>query len=57
MMPRPGNAGSTTVAEHITVLTEALAQIPRAYPRKILIRIDGAGAAQLDAYLTLLDQT
>ena len=45
MMLRPGNAGSNTVAEHITVLTDALAQLPRAYRRRILIRLDGAGAS------------
>ena len=45
MMLRPGNAGSNTVAEHVTVLTDALSQIPRAYRRKILIRLDGAGAS------------
>ena len=46
---RPGNAGSNTAADHITVLREALRQLPDhragARPgRKILIRVDGAGA-------------
>ncbi len=46
---RPGNAGSNTAADHITVLREALAQLPghRAGTRpgrKTLVRIDGAGA-------------
>ena len=45
MMLRPGNAGSNTVAEHIAVLGDALAQIPRGYRRRILVRIDGAGAS------------
>jgi Transposase DDE domain group 1 len=45
---RPGNAGSNTAADHITVLREALAQLPGHRPgtrpgRKILIRIDSAG--------------
>jgi hypothetical protein len=41
---RPGNAGANTVADHITVLTDALAQIPGSSAAKILIRVDGAGA-------------
>jgi hypothetical protein len=46
---RPGNAGSNTAADHVTVLRNALAQLPgyRAGTRpgqKVLIRIDGAGA-------------
>jgi hypothetical protein len=46
---RPGNAGSNTAADHITVLREALRQLPghRAGTRpgrKILIRADSAGA-------------
>jgi hypothetical protein len=44
MLLRPGNAGSNTVADHLTVLTDALAQIPAGRRAKILIRIDGAGA-------------
>ena len=45
---RPGNAGSNTAADHITVLREALRQLPghRVGTRpgqKVLIRIDGAG--------------
>lgn len=45
MMLRPGNAGSNTACEHITVLGDALTQLPRGYRRRILIRIDGAGAS------------
>lgn len=45
MMLRPGNAGSNTASEHIAVLTDALAQLPRSYRRKVLIRLDGAGAS------------
>lgn len=45
MMLRPGNAGSNTASEHVTVLADALAQLPRAYRRKVLIRLDGAGAS------------
>ncbi len=44
MLLRPGNAGSNTVADHIRVLAEAIAQIPAGQRAKILIRIDGAGA-------------
>ena len=49
---RPGNAGSNTTCDHIEVLTEALASIPRNFrPRpgdpdspSVLIRSDSAGA-------------
>ncbi len=46
---RPGNAGSNTAADHIAVLKEALRQLPghragRRPGRKVLVRIDGAGA-------------
>lgn len=46
---RPGNAGSNTAADHLTVIRAALRQLPsyRAGTRpgrKILIRVDGAGA-------------
>ena len=44
MLLRPGNAGSNTVSDHIRVLGDAIAQLPLAYRRKILIRVDGAGA-------------
>jgi Transposase DDE domain group 1 len=45
---RPGNAGSNTAADHITVLREALRQLPSHRPgtrpgRKILVRSDSAG--------------
>jgi hypothetical protein len=50
MLLRPGNAGSNTAADHITVIKQALAQLPghrtgrsRA-SRKVLIRTDGAGS-------------
>ena len=42
---RPGNAGSNTAADHITVLTAALAQLPGGRRGKsVLVRIDGAGS-------------
>ena len=49
VMLRPGNAGSNTAADHITVARAALAQLPSHRPgtrpgRRVLIRTDGAGA-------------
>jgi hypothetical protein len=46
---RPGNAGSNTAADHITVTKKTLAQLRRHRPgtrpgRKVLIRTDAAGA-------------
>jgi hypothetical protein len=46
---RPGNAGSNTAADHLIVIRDALRQLPgyrsgRRSGRKVLIRIDGAGA-------------
>lgn len=45
---RPGNAGANTASDHITVLDQALAQIPDAHRHgtDILIRIDSAGSAK-----------
>ncbi len=55
---RPGNAGSNTAADHVTVLADALAQLPADWQtghqpgdhpdlvkHPILIRADGAGAS------------
>ena len=49
MLLRPGNAGSNTTADHITVVRAALAQLPGHRPgtrpgRKVLVRTDGAGS-------------
>lgn len=44
MLLRQGSAGSNTVADHVQVLGAAIAQVPARFRRKILIRIDGAGA-------------
>jgi hypothetical protein len=41
---RPGNAGSNHAGDHIDVLTRAIAQVPAAYRRQLLVRVDGAGA-------------
>lgn len=46
---RKGNAGSNTVADHITITTQALRQLPSKslYPgKRVLIRTDGAGGTQ-----------
>jgi hypothetical protein len=42
---RRGNAGSNTVADHVTVLRDALAQLPasRRPGKNVLVRVDGAG--------------
>ncbi|HET7174356.1 MAG TPA: transposase [Nocardioidaceae bacterium] len=42
---RAGNAGSNTAVDHIEVLTDAIAQVPRTHRRRLLIRSDGAGAS------------
>ena len=53
---RPGNAGSNTVTDHIDVLTAAIAQLPAAHRRQLLVRADGAGASHgLLDWLTGLD--
>ncbi|WBB95921.1 IS1380 family transposase [Solwaraspora sp. WMMA2059] len=44
MLLRPGNAGSNTITDHIRVLGEAIVQLPVKYRRRILVRVDGAGA-------------
>jgi hypothetical protein len=46
-MLRPGNAGSNTAADHITVLGQALQQIPEQhrYGSAILVRSDSAGSS------------
>jgi Transposase DDE domain group 1 len=44
MLLRPGNSGSNTVADHVRVLGDTIAQLPVAYRRKILIRVDEACA-------------
>lgn len=42
---RPGDAGSNTATDHISVLRATVRQIPADRRRRILIRIDGAGAS------------
>jgi Transposase DDE domain group 1 len=45
---RPGNAGANTAADHITVLDQALAQIPdpALHGSPLLVRADGAGCTK-----------
>jgi hypothetical protein len=45
MLLRPGNAGSNTFADRREVLSAALRQVPARLRRRLLIRIDGAGAS------------
>ncbi len=45
MLLRPGNAGSNTFADHLTVLTAAIRQIPSRMRARLLVRVDGAGAS------------
>lgn len=44
-MLRTGKAGSNTAADHITVLADAITQVPAAHRKKLLVRCDGAGAS------------
>ncbi|WP_113702244.1 IS1380 family transposase [Nonomuraea lactucae] len=43
LLLRPGNAGSNTAADHIETTRLALAQLPRAQRRNVLIRTDSGG--------------
>ena len=45
MLLRAGNAGSNTFTDHLDVLAAAIRQVPARFRRKILIRVDGAGAS------------
>jgi hypothetical protein len=42
---RPGNAGSNTFTDHRDVLAAAVRQVPARFRRKVLVRVDGAGAS------------
>ena len=44
MLLRPGNAGSNTFTDHEEVLAAAVRQVPARFRRKVLVRVDGAGA-------------
>jgi hypothetical protein len=41
---RPGNANANHAGDHIGVLGEAIAQVPAAHRRRLLVRADSAGA-------------
>src|ERR1700678_25270 len=45
MLLRSGNAGPNTFTDHKEVLDRALKQVPAAYRRKVIVRVDGAGAS------------
>jgi Transposase DDE domain group 1 len=45
MLLRPGNAGSNTFTDHRDVLAAAFRQVPARFRRRILVRVDGAGAS------------
>jgi hypothetical protein len=45
MRLRPGNAGSNTFTDHQEVLAAAIRQVPARFRRKVLVRVDGAGAS------------
>jgi hypothetical protein len=45
MLLRPGNAGSNTFTDHKEVLGRTLKQVPAPFRRKVIVRIDGAGAS------------
>lgn len=56
IIPRPGNAGSNTAADHIAVIDAAVAAIPAEHRRHLLITIDGAGSShRVIEHLTSLD--
>jgi hypothetical protein len=56
MRLRPGNANANTTADHIEVLTAAIAQLPAGNRKRLLVRADGAGASHgLLDWLTRLD--
>jgi len=44
-MMRPGSAGSNTAEDHLTLLDEAIAALPPAFRRKLMVTCDGAGAS------------
>ncbi len=45
MLLRPGNAGSNTFTDHKDVLAAAIRQVPARFRKKLLVRVDGAGAS------------
>jgi hypothetical protein len=55
MMLRAGSAGSNTFTDHKEVLDRAIKQVPARFRRKVIVRIDGAGASHklIEHLLTL----
>jgi hypothetical protein len=53
-MLRKGSAGSNTVADHLAVLDAAVAALPPAFRRRLMVTCDGAGASH--GLITRLDQ-
>ena len=54
---RPGNANANHSGDHISVLRDAITQVPVSHRRRLLVRADGAGAThQLLDWLTAQDQ-
>jgi len=53
-MLRPGSAGSNTAADHLAVLEAAIAALPPAFRRRLMITCDGAGASH--GLITRLDK-
>jgi len=51
---RPGSAGSSTAADHVTVLDAAIEALPPAFRRKLMVTVDGAGASH--GLVTRLDK-
>jgi Transposase DDE domain group 1 len=45
MLLRPGNAGSNTFTDHEEALAMALRQVPSRLRRRLIVRVDGAGAS------------
>lgn len=45
MKLRAGNAGSNTASDHIEMVDASIAQIPARFRRRMLFRVDGAGAS------------
>ncbi len=53
-MLRPGSAGSNTAADHVAVLDAAIAALPPAFRRRLMVTCDGAGASH--DLITRLDE-
>jgi len=53
-MMRRGSAGSDTTADHLQVLSDAIAALPPKFRRRLMVTADGAGASH--GLITRLDQ-